>query len=233
VHCAHGILPVPAPATAYILQGVPIYGGQIQAELCTPTGAALLKHFAKGFGAMPIMNTEKTGYGMGNKDFAQANCVRAFWGETQSDYKRIVPDNGGKEETAFELSTNLDDMTGEEIAFASKRLFKAGALDVWTVSAQMKKGRPGVVLSVLCKEEKKEAVIQAFFRHTSTIGIRENKVKRYVLDREILTANTEYGKVHFKKSSGYGTEKKKAEFEDLKEIALKKGLSIQEIKEKL
>ena len=118
VRCAHGVLPVPAPATAYILEDVPIYGGKIQGELCTPTGAALLKHFATRFGDMPVMRIRKVGYGMGKKDFEAANCVRVLWGETQEEAGQIV-----------ELSCNMDDMTGEEMGFAMDRLFEAGGND--------------------------------------------------------------------------------------------------------
>ena len=138
VQCAHGILPVPAPATAYILRDVPIYGGRIKSELCTPTGAALLKHFATKFGDMPVMKTEAIGYGMGKKDFPIANCIRALLGETEECSDTIV-----------QLCCNLDDMTAEAIGFAEEQLFAAGALEVYTIPAQMKKSRPGILLSVL------------------------------------------------------------------------------------
>ena len=117
VKCAHGILPVPAPATAYILKDVPIYGGSIRGELCTPTGAALLKHFAARFGDMPVMRVQAVGYGMGKKDFEAANCVRAMLGETAR-----------REDEICEFSCNVDDMTGEAVGFAMKRLFEAGAV---------------------------------------------------------------------------------------------------------
>ena len=126
VRCAHGILPVPAPATAYILRDVPIYGGKIRGELCTPTGAALLKHFATRFGDMPIIRTETIGYGMGRKDFEAANCVRATLGET-----------GNPSDTIVELSCNVDDMTAEAVGFAMERFFESGALEVYTVPIGM------------------------------------------------------------------------------------------------
>ena len=139
VRCAHGILPVPAPATAYILQGVPTYGGSVQGELCTPTGAALLKHFVQRFGSSPVMRVEKTGYGMGKKDFEAANCVRAMLGQTQEESTTIA-----------QLACNLDDMTPEALGFAQERLWEAGALDVTTAPIGMKKNRPGVQLTCLC-----------------------------------------------------------------------------------
>lgn len=217
VKCAHGILPVPAPATAYILKDIPIYGGSIQGELCTPTGAALLKHFATGFGSMPVMKLKRIGYGMGKKDFEAANCVRAMLGEREP-----------AEDEICELSCNVDDMTGEAIGFAMDRLFDAGALDVYTMSIGMKKSRPGVLLHVMCQEKDRESIVQTMFQYTTTIGIRENKLCRYVLDRQIRTVETPYGSVQCKVSSGYGVERKKYEYDDLSRIAKEKGISISE-----
>ena len=209
VKCAHGILPVPAPATARILQNVPIYGGAIQGELCTPTGAALLTHFAADFGAMPVMKTRRIGYGMGKKDFPAANCVRAFLGETED----------APAEQIYELSCNLDDMTAEAIAYAQERIFASGALEVYTVPAQMKKSRPGVVLSALCREADRESVVRAIFRHTTTIGVRECAYRRYTLSRTVETVSTPRGGVHKKISRGYGVTREKMEFEDIARIA--------------
>ena len=209
VKCAHGILPVPAPATACILQNVPIYGGAIQGELCTPTGAALLTHFAADFGAMPVMKTRRIGYGMGKKDFPAANCVRAFLGETED----------APAEQIYELSCNLDDMTAEAIAYAQERIFASGALEVYTLPAQMKKSRPGVVLSALCREADRESVIRAIFRHTTTIGVRECAYRRYTLSRAVETVSTPHGGVHKKISRGYGVTREKLEFEDIARIA--------------
>ena len=222
VKCAHGILPVPAPATAFILQGVPIYGGSIEGELCTPTGAALLKHFVKSFGEMPMMKTEKIGYGMGKKDFAAANCIRAMLGESEERRDEII-----------ELSCNVDDMTGEEIGFAMERLFEGGALDVYTIPIGMKKNRPGTLIRVMCSEEKKDEIIRLLFRHTTTIGLRQQKLSRYVLDRTVEEKTSGVGKIRIKNSSGYGTERKKYEFEDLARIAKEKNLSLKEVKDLL
>nr|MCR5606748.1 LarC family nickel insertion protein [Treponema sp.] len=136
VKCAHGILPVPAPATAYLLNGIPSYeSSTIQTELCTPTGAALVKYFAFDFAPQPVMEVKKIGYGMGKKDFPQANCVRALLGETVDEVEQII-----------ELTCNIDDMTSEEIGFATSRLMELGAIDVYTIAIGMKKNRPGVQL---------------------------------------------------------------------------------------
>ena len=222
VKCAHGILPVPAPASAYILKDVPIYGGEIRGELCTPTGAALLKYFASRFGAMPVMRTLAIGYGMGKKDFPAANCVRALLGETE-----------GAGDTVAELVCNVDDMTAEAIGFAGETLLEAGALEVYTVAAGMKKSRPGTVLHVMCAESVKDKMAELIFKHTTTIGIRENISRRYTLSRSMQKIQTPYGEVRKKFSEGYGVTREKYEYEDLARIAREQGMSIQEVLEAL
>ena len=217
VHCAHGILPVPAPATATILQDVPIYGGSIQGELCTPTGAALLKHFADSFGGMPVMRTSAIGYGMGKKDFPAANCVRALLGERSAASDDVI-----------ELCCNIDDMTGEAIGYAFDKLFAAGALDVYTIPIGMKKSRPGHLLHVICREADKDALVRALFAHTTTIGIRENRFHRYTLDRRIETIETADGPVRRTCSTGYGVSREKFEHDDLARIADAHGLNLRE-----
>lgn len=220
VKCAHGILPVPAPATAYILKDVPIYGGSVKGELCTPTGAALLKYFATRFGNMPVMKVQAVGYGMGKKDFEAANCVRAMLGETKSG-KDIV----------LELSCNVDDMTAEEIGFAMERLLEGGALEVYTIPIHMKKSRPGTLIRVMCKEQDKEDMIGLIFKYTTTIGIRQAETQRYVLDRKITMVETPCGTVRRKDAAGYGVSRSKYEYDDLADIAREKGLSIKEVRD--
>lgn len=222
VHCAHGILPVPAPATAYILQDVPVYGGKISGELCTPTGAALLKYFADRFGEMPVMRVKKTGCGMGTKDFDTANCVRIMLGETEDGTDKIT-----------ELKCNLDDMTGEAIGFVTGRLFDAGALDVYTVPIGMKKNRPGILLTCMCREEDRERMLEIIFRHTTTLGIREYICNRYILDKKVRTADTNYGKIRVKESGGWGVKKIKAEYDDLEAIAIRNNIPLTDIKPEL
>lgn len=218
VKCAHGILPVPTPATAYILKNIPIYGGVVSGELCTPTGAALLRHFANRFGSMPVLKPQSIGYGMGKKDFEAANCVRAILGESE--------DSG---DVICELSCNVDDMSGEAIGFAMDRLFEAGALDVYTVPIGMKKSRPAVMIHVMCRESDKEAILETIFKHTTTIGIRENILRRYTLTRRTETEETVYGPVRCKISAGYGTQHKKYEYDDLARIAKENDLSIETV----
>ena len=222
VRCAHGILPVPAPATAFILRDVPIYGGTVQGELCTPTGAALLTHFVTKFGELPAMRLLKSGYGMGTKDFPAANCVRAMLGET-----------GDGADSVYELNCNIDDMTAETIGFAVEKIREAGAVEVFTTAVMMKKNRPGTLLTVLCREAQKETVVQAIFKHTATIGIRETLCRRYVLTRTEETVETALGPVRRKVSSGYGVQRAKFEHDDLAALAEKNGLSLTEVMEKI
>jgi len=220
VRCAHGILPVPAPATALILKDVPIYGGQIKSELCTPTGAALLKHFVSRFESMPVLKIQKVGYGMGKKDFPQANCVRAILGEGADDRDLVL-----------ELSCNVDDMTAEEIAFAQEMLMEAGARDVYTIAIGMKKGRPGTLIRVICTPDQRDMLVEKIFKYTTTLGVRQAETRRFILRRGLETLDTEYGPVRLKKSSGYGTVREKLEYEDLSRIAREQDLSIYQVRE--
>ena len=222
VRCAHGILPVPAPATAHILKQVPIYGGSIRGELCTPTGAALLKHFVENFGDMPVMAVSGIGYGMGKKDFERANCVRVLLGETAKQTDEIL-----------ELNCNIDDMTGEAMGFALEQLMEHSALDAFTVPIGMKKSRPGVMLTVLCKEANKEEMVRLIFQHTTTLGIREKRCQRHILDRRMESVDTPYGKVHRKISTGYGVQRTKYEYNDLARIAREQNLSLFEVLDKM
>ncbi len=215
VKCAHGILPVPAPAAAYILCDIPIYGGNIEGELCTPTGAALLKYFADEFNAMPVMRVSKTGYGMGKKDFETANCVRAMIGIT-----------GDVSETVTEISCNIDDMSAEELGFAFEKIMDSGALDVFTAPIGMKKNRQGILLTCLCRKEDTEKISEVIFRYTSTIGLRMSEKKRKTLERQSEIIKTKYGDIRIKRSRGFGTERVKAEYDDTSVVAEKLGISI-------
>ena len=208
VRCAHGILPVPAPATASIIEGIPTYSGDVEGELLTPTGAALLKHFADSFGTRPVMAIEKTGYGMGRKDFAKANMLRTFIGEADNESDKVV-----------EMKFNVDDMTGEEIGYATGVLMDNGALDVFTTSVYMKKNRPGILFTVLVKLEDKEKFAKIIFENTTTIGIRFNEMERFKLARREEKVMTRFGEVSFKVSEGFGVTKTKPEYDDVKGIA--------------
>ncbi len=244
VHCAHGILPVPAPATAYILKDVPIYQGHILSELCTPTGAALLKHYVTRFGSMPVMKIQAAGYGMGKKDFEQANCVRAFIGEpvsgnndTAGTCKNMASVDGTvkkeAEGTITELVCNVDDMTGENMGYAIDILLKSGALETYTVPVFMKKSRPGMELKVLCRNEDKDKMVGLIFAHTSTLGIREYICPRYTLSRRIEERTTPYGTMRLKVSEGYGVLRKKWEYDDIAGVAKKEGVPFRTVTDTL
>lgn len=225
VKCAHGILPVPAPATALLLEGIPSYESEsIKSELCTPTGAALAKYFAFDFASQPVMSVNKIGYGMGKKDFPQGNFVRAIYGESSDE---------NENDKIVELSCNIDDMTPEEIGFATERLFESGAVEVYTIPAHMKKNRPGVILTCMCRIDNREDVLNALFKNTTTIGVRENICDRYILSRTIKTIDTPYGKVRVKEAAGYEVKRKKLEYDDIAGIARRTGKSIMEIKKEL
>ncbi len=231
VECAHGILPVPAPATALLLKGLPSYAGDVEGELCTPTGAALLGHFAQEFGRQPMLRTEAVGYGLGTKDFGQqVNALRVMVGETlegeadevglgrtfETGLGRTFELGEANADGIVELSCNLDDMTGEDLGFATERLLEAGAKDVYLTPIYMKKNRPGHLLSVLCAPEDEERLAELIFRHTTTIGIRRAAFSRRVLKRREEVVETELGCVRVKVSEGYGVTRVKPEYEDLR-----------------
>ena len=301
VKCAHGILPVPAPATAYILKDIPIYSGSIQGELCTPTGAALLKHFVTRFDQMPLMTPASTGYGMGTKDFPAANCVRAILGESFAENQPAIlgesfaenqpeqpacspatpapatapastaaptpatapastatptPEEAAITETICELSCNVDDMTGEDIAFAIETFLQNGALDAFTVPCTMKKGRPGVLVTVLCKDPDQKQMTRLILQHTTTLGVRSAIKKRWVLSRtesetvipndvlanvtapdmpaeskaqELKTTGNDCT-IRSKTSTGFGITRNKYEHDDLEKIARTYGLTLAQVR---
>ena len=301
VKCAHGILPVPAPATAYILKDIPIYSGSIQGELCTPTGAALLKHFVTRFDQMPLMTPASTGYGMGTKDFPAANCVRAILGESfaenqdailgesfaenqdailgesfaenQPEQPACIPaapaptatpapataptsEEAAITETICELSCNVDDMTGEDIAFAIETFLQNGALDAFTVPCTMKKGRPGVLVTVLCKDPDQKQMTKLILQHTTTLGVRSAEKKRWILSRtesetvipddmlaNVTAPNMPAGSktqelktigndctIRSKTSTGFGITRNKYEHDDLEKIARTYGLTLAQVR---
>ncbi|MDY2991862.1 nickel pincer cofactor biosynthesis protein LarC [Hornefia butyriciproducens] len=246
VRCAHGILPVPAPATAEILKGTEYYSDEIRGELCTPTGAAILTHFTDEIGARPRMRVDSVGIGAGTKDFPKANILRVFLGEAREisgaddgaqpegrDFQPAADEeifcdssDDSQMDQICELSANIDDMTGEELGFAMERILEAGALDVYYTPIVMKKSRPAVKLSCLCRREKAKAMAEVIFRHTRTAGIRRQDFVRYVLQRE----STERDGLRVKSYRGYGVERSKPEYEDLAELARSRDGSLIDMK---
>lgn len=219
VKCTHGVLPVPTPATELILRGVPIYSGEIKSELCTPTGAALLKHFVEDFVPLPVLRVEYVAYGTGKKNFETANVVRVLLGETEGECEQVI-----------ELACNLDDMTPEELGFAMEELFRLGALDVYFTSIGMKKSRSGVMLTCMCRVQQRDEMLRCLFKHTTTLGVREYVCNRYSLTRSIDTVQTEYGAVRIKKAEGYGIKRSKPEYDDLAKLARENDTTIAEIR---
>lgn len=223
VKTAHGELPVPAPATMELLLGVPTYPLDIDAELVTPTGAALLKGLAKSFGAPPPFTPQKIGYGAGKRDLPFPNVLRVIIGEMPDDVTL-------ERERLTVVETNLDDMTGEVVGFVMERLFEAGARDVWLMPAQMKKNRPAVVLSVLCDSERLPTVLQILFRETTTLGVRVFEVERLCLPREFVEVETPYGIVKVKVAKlGSEIVNISPEYEDCKRIALEHKVPLKEV----
>lgn len=220
VKCAHGILPVPAPATERILRGIPYQAGECKGEMCTPTGAALIKYYVNRFCSMPVMSVERCGYGFGTKNFDRLNAARAFLGEMEN-----------RQETVIELRCNIDDMSGEELGFCMERLLEAGALDVWTQAIGMKKNRPAVMLCCLCHEEQKDALLRGIFENTSTLGVREEVMNRHSLVRYTQTLDTPLGTLRMKKAEGFGVSRQKIEYDDLAAIARREGISVREANE--
>lgn len=217
VSTEHGILPVPAPATARLLIGKPVYARGPALELTTPTGAAVVAALADTFGAMPPMTIRATGFGAGDKDFKEhANVVRV-----------IIGDASGASESATVsvIEANLDDANPQIVAYATERLLEAGALDALLIPVQMKKGRPGVILQVICAPEKREELAALLFRETTTLGLRFFEAQRRVQPRELVTVRTAHGEVRIKKSpEGFAPE-----YEDAREIAIATGLPLKQI----
>lgn len=219
VRCAHGIVPVPAPATAHLLEGIPCYTGDIQGELCTPTGAALLAYFAAEFGPMPVMTLEKTGYGLGKKEFPAANCVRAFWGEAGDPQQAEI----------VELCCYIDDMTAEALAFAGEQLLKLGALDIAAAPLTMKKGRAGISYTVLCKPKDEARIAYALLRETNSNGVRSRRCRKYILTPSVRAVDTVYGPIRIKCADGEGIHREKPEYEDVAAAARKNGVPFQRV----
>jgi uncharacterized protein (TIGR00299 family) protein len=221
VHCAHGELPVPAPATALLLRDVPVKGGPVQGELCTPTGAAILKYFADSFGPLPEMVVERIGCGYGARQFDRPNCVRAFLG-------------GSTEETdanewVSTLCCQVDDMTGEQAGATLTTMMAAGALDAFLTPIQMKKGRPGFLFTVLCPKDAEGTFAKLLLAETTTFGVRASVCHRYVLNRSESPVDTDYGPISIKRGQGYGVEKMKPAFDDMTAAAKAYGVPVQKV----
>jgi pyridinium-3,5-bisthiocarboxylic acid mononucleotide nickel chelatase len=234
VKTEHGVLPVPAPATLEILQEVPVYSLHVQAELTTPTGAAIIKALSSGHGGMPTMNIEKIGIGAGSHNFRDLpNVLRIFIGNPFS-----FPPSGDKtapgEDNVVVIETNIDDMNPQIFDHVIDMLYKAGSLDVSLTQLIMKKGRPGIKMTVLCDERRKEVLMKIILRETSSIGMRYYEASRKTMQREIRTVDTEFGKIRFKFSTlGEEIIKVSPEYEDCRKIARSLNVPLIEIMKRL
>ncbi len=222
VKSAHGIIPVPAPATMELIKGFPVYSIDIEGELLTPTGAAILTTLAKGAGMMPQMKLEGVGYGAGKKDFDIPNLLRIYVGMKQN--------TEGITDTVVLLETNIDDMNPEIYDHLSSRLFEASALDVYLTPIQMKKNRPAILLSILTSPQNADRLREIIFKETTTLGIREQVMRRQCLSREWKTVETPYGEVRLKIAKlGDRIMTIAPEYEDCKRLSLEKGVPIKSV----
>ena len=228
VDAAHGRLPLPAPATVALLEGVPVTGAEVIGELVTPTGAALVTALAARFGPLPAMELTATGYGAGNADRAIPNVVRLLVGRTPAGGE--TDDGGAPAEWLHMIETNIDDMNPEWYDYVSSALFGAGALEVFTQPAAMKKNRPATLLSVLCRPDDRIALRRILFRETTTIGVREYPVQRYALQRAAAAVETGYGAIRVKMVHGAGVERRwTPEYDDCRRAAEATGKPLQEV----
>jgi uncharacterized protein (TIGR00299 family) protein len=225
---AHGILPVPAPATARLLQGKPTYANGVQKELVTPTGAAIVATVCDSFGPQPAMTVSSIGYGAGTIDLEQQpNVLRMLIGEA-AEKPRGVP-FGFDEEIAV-IEANLDDMNPQIYGHVQERALAHGALDVYTTPVQMKKNRPGTLLTVLCRPADTQKLMDLIFAETTTIGARSYTAQRRVLPRETVTVATAYGEVRMKIASVNGHIRQATpEYEDCRKLAVEKNVPLQRI----
>ena len=233
VKCAHGRLPVPAPATAEILRGAPVHAGAVPFEATTPTGAAILIASADGFTNTMDFAIERVGYGIGHKDGPIPNLLRVFLAtratEPSASPNAPTTNNHG---TAIILECNLDDITGETTGYVLERLLASGASDAWITPITMKKSRPGITLSALCSPEREATITEIFLRETTTLGLRRREVGKIMLERTVDEIATTLGPVRVKTGWLDGRAlKSKPEHDDLRRIATERGLPLREVEQ--
>jgi uncharacterized protein (TIGR00299 family) protein len=231
VTCAHGVIPIPAPATLELLKGIPVYSGDIQKELVTPTGAALVRVLATSYGPYPAVSAEAIGYGAGSRDFnGYSNVLRLVIGQACDQAQQQVFKSSQPFEEIVVIEANLDDLNPQVIGYVSEKLLSAGALDVFSTAAQMKKGRPGTLLTVLASPGDETSLRDILFVETSTLGIRSRREQRYVLARRYETVRTPWGEVRIKIGSLKGTDSNAApEYEDCRRIATQQKVSLKQV----
>src|SRR5437879_2169678 len=226
IEMAHGRFPIPPPAVAELLKGKPIYAGEIEGEFVTPTGAAIITTVCDEFGPLPSMKIATNGYGAGTRDPKNfPNVLRVFIGETAGL-------SASSDETLLVIETNIDDMSPQLFGYVMDRAFELGALDCYLTPTQMKKNRPGVLLSVLCRPDEREEFLQMLFAETTTIGARSYEVKRRALPRETVRVETRFGPIDVKVSSiNNGAVNAMPEFEQCRAAAQQAGVALREVQE--
>jgi len=221
VKCSHGTLPVPSPATAELIKGIPAYGKDVEGELVTPTGAVLITSLAEKFGNMPRIKIEKTGYGAGERNLSIPNLLRVIIGNMDDDYEQ---------DRVALIQANIDDMNPQIYDYLFEKLFKKGAFDVWLAPIQMKKNRPAVCLSVLAKKNDVDSLCDVIFNETTTIGVRISEVSRKKLSRQEKAVNTKYGKISVKISkAGKSIKTITPSYDDCRKLAKKLNIPLKEI----
>ena len=230
VKCAHGVIPVPAPATLELLKNIPTYSGGIESEMITPTGAAIIGTLAESFGERPLMKIERTGYGAGEKEFSIPNLLRVSIGEKILKGEDLKDDYVSDE--AMLVETNIDDMNPEFYDYIMEKLFSQGALDVFFTPIQMKKNRPANMLSIIVYKQDLKEILEVLFLESTTLGIRIREIKRLRLAQQNFLAETKYGKIRIKVGIFKGEIKNIApEYEDCKKIAKQHQVPLKEVYE--
>ncbi len=238
---AHGKFPIPPPAVAELLKGAPIYSTEIEGELITPTGAAIIKTVCSEFGKLPEMTIEKTAYGAGTREYKDfPNALRLILGTTEEQLRitnyelREASEHKVHNSKLVLLETNVDDLSPQILGFVMERAFELGCLDCWFTPIQMKKNRPATMISILCDKDRREILTEMLYRETSTLGVRIKEVERECLPREIVKIKTEFGEVDVKLARlGEKIVNAKPEYDQIREIALKSNKSLKEIEKQI
>ena len=230
VRTEHGVFPVPAPATVLLLKNAPVYSSGIQSELLTPTGALVLTEFATAFGPIPPMTIDKVGYGAGDRELKETpNVVRVLVGEAEGEHPQAPSPRPQAHKVAV-LECEIDDMNPQIFGVLMEKLYAAGALEVFYSAVQMKKNRPGTLMTIVARPDQREAMTDIVFRESTTIGIRHQELSRECLDREMVTVTTSLGPVRFKVARRDGRVlNAQPEFEDLAKLSTERGIPIKDV----